>query len=269
MAQLEQRLGMRLCERGIKGFKLTSEGEVVLDAADRLFSAMEDFKLEVSEAKDKLVGELRLGLVDNLITHPDCRVVEALTEFSDLSDDLTCSIFVGAPHQLEGRLLDGRLHAVVSYFTRELDQVDYIDLFPEQQKLYCGKRHPFFARPDDEITDQEVSQAKAVHKDDWGETGFANDDNMASTSRYVEGMATLVLSGRYIGYLPMHYAAFWEMKGEMRAIRPDSLDWSVQICAAVKRQTSTPVILEKFLKLLVEKHSHPQTNPVAARQAAL
>ncbi len=43
MAALETRLGMRLCQRGRIGFRLTDKGEHVYAAVQQLFSAHEDF----------------------------------------------------------------------------------------------------------------------------------------------------------------------------------------------------------------------------------
>ncbi|MBV8839057.1 MAG: LysR family transcriptional regulator, partial [Alphaproteobacteria bacterium] len=44
LKSLEIRLGMRLCQRGPKGFKLYREGEVVYQAAKELFASIEIFK---------------------------------------------------------------------------------------------------------------------------------------------------------------------------------------------------------------------------------
>src|SRR5690242_18173615 len=43
MTDLERKLGMRLCDRGRSGFRLTSSGEAVLEETKRLFAAMGSF----------------------------------------------------------------------------------------------------------------------------------------------------------------------------------------------------------------------------------
>src|SRR3546814_6382576 len=39
----------------------------------------------------------------------------------------------------------------------------------------------------------------------------------------IEAAALLILTGRFIGFLPDHYADEWVAKGEMRAIKQDSI----------------------------------------------
>ena len=50
ISQLEQRLGVRLCERGRKGFRLTDEGQLIYDAALNLFRATDNFRGIVDSA---------------------------------------------------------------------------------------------------------------------------------------------------------------------------------------------------------------------------
>src|SRR5687768_16909560 len=47
MATLESRLGVRLCERGRGGFRLTEQGRHIHEAAQRLFREVESFRADV------------------------------------------------------------------------------------------------------------------------------------------------------------------------------------------------------------------------------
>ena len=46
ISRLETRIGVRLCERGRSGFRLTEEGERVYISAQRLLLAVEGFRQE-------------------------------------------------------------------------------------------------------------------------------------------------------------------------------------------------------------------------------
>jgi DNA-binding transcriptional LysR family regulator len=70
LSSLEAKLGMRLCERGRKGFRLTQQGQRVLAACERLFEHVENFRSDISELSQQLAGSLRLGMVDNTISAP-------------------------------------------------------------------------------------------------------------------------------------------------------------------------------------------------------
>ena len=70
MSDLEQRLGLRLCQRGRAGFSLTEEGREVYQSALQLLGALESFRTEVNGLHHHLRGELTIGLTDNLVTLP-------------------------------------------------------------------------------------------------------------------------------------------------------------------------------------------------------
>ena len=67
MSDLEQRLGLRLCQRGRAGFSLTEEGREVYHSALQLLSALESFRTEVNGLHLHLRGELTIGLTDRAI----------------------------------------------------------------------------------------------------------------------------------------------------------------------------------------------------------
>ena len=78
ISELEDRLGMRLCDRGRKGFRL-SRGKRVYDEAVNLFKAHEHFQSVTLELKGKMSGYLNIGVIDNVITDQECPIVRALT----------------------------------------------------------------------------------------------------------------------------------------------------------------------------------------------
>ena len=49
MSDLENRLGLRLCQRGRAGFSLTDEGKEILNYSETLIASIEEFKLKVNQ----------------------------------------------------------------------------------------------------------------------------------------------------------------------------------------------------------------------------
>ena len=109
MSDLEQRLGLRLCQRGRAGFAMTEDGREVYQAALQLFSALENFRTEVNGLHQHLRGELNIGLTDNLVTMPHMRVTHALAGLKTRGPDVRIQISMSAPGQVEQGVLDGRL----------------------------------------------------------------------------------------------------------------------------------------------------------------
>ena len=81
IAQLETRLGFKLCDRGRSGFETTEEGNKVYQSALQLFRSLKDFDIEVTTIKNALSGPIRLSIIDNLITDPRCPLIELRNNF--------------------------------------------------------------------------------------------------------------------------------------------------------------------------------------------
>ena len=79
--RLEERFGIRLCERGRKGFSLTADGGRILDAAETLLRSVENFTGIVGSVKGELSGTVHLGIVDAMHTNRDVPLHKAIGAF--------------------------------------------------------------------------------------------------------------------------------------------------------------------------------------------
>jgi DNA-binding transcriptional LysR family regulator len=86
----------------------------------------------------------------------------------------------------------------------------------------------------------QVAETK-VHYQNLNTTGIATDR---------EGVAFLILTGCYIGYLPSHYAQQWIQSGEIRALCPKKYNYSTDFHAVIKKGARPNLILETFLQEL-------------------
>ena len=163
MSDLEQRLGLRLCQRGRAGFAMTEDGREVYQAALQLFSALENFRTEVNGLHQHLRGELNIGLTDNLVTMPHMRVTHALAGLKTRGPDVRIQISMSAPGQVEQGVLDGRLHVGVIPQVGALSGLEYQPLYSERAELYCAAGHPLFELEDSQLTRQELQRHDATH----------------------------------------------------------------------------------------------------------
>src|SRR3954463_15847612 len=58
MRQLETRLGVKLCDRGRSGFRLTEQGVVIHAATESLLAAVDNFRTEADVLKKRVSGKL-------------------------------------------------------------------------------------------------------------------------------------------------------------------------------------------------------------------
>ncbi len=256
MANLESRVGLTLCRRGRGGFALSERGRLFYDATVRLLNNLEGFLSEVGELQGKMVGEIRLGIVDNLVETPDCRLAEAIGCFNEKAPDVHITIHFVSPERTESWLLGGRVHLAVIGAGPLSPAIQSHKLYLERQDLYCGQAHPLFEVPDEEIDQDRIKHLAYVRR---GYSVLAPyDDSFAgpasATVYTIEGVAHLVLSGRFVGYLPHYYAAHWQATGQMRALRPDLTGLVNPIIVAYARQLPLTKPAVGFLREILAIH---------------
>jgi DNA-binding transcriptional LysR family regulator len=253
MSDLEQRLGLRLCQRGRAGFALTEEGREVFQSTQQLLAALESFRTEVNGLHQHLRGELNIGLTDNLVTVPHMRITHALARLKERGPDVRIHIRMTPPSEVEQGVLDGRLHIGVVPQVTALSGLDYQPLYDERSLLYCAVGHPLFYVDDQQLEDSRLDSQEAIaptfrlppevqsHYQALNCTASASDR---------EGMAFLILTGRYIGYLPDHYAQAWVQQGRLRVLKPDSRFYDVSLASVTRKGRRPHLVLESFLEAL-------------------
>jgi DNA-binding transcriptional LysR family regulator len=257
MKELEEQLGMILCERGRTGFKVTERGLAVYEATRGLFASMDNFNLEIANIRSELSGEIRIGLQDNVSTNPDFKLAKTLDRFHQRSNSVLFRLEEAASSEQESRTLEGRYNLAIGIFHQRLPGLTYHKLFDERVVLYCAKGHPLFADDNRNITLEELTKhrfastgllQKTVQQDrDFNPQAHALAENM-------DAMALLLLSGHYLGYLPEHFARTWVERGEMRALLSEQSSGSVAFHTITKRGVLQPFAVETFIQDLLYCH---------------
>ena len=90
--EVEDRLGVRLCERGPSGFRLTPEGEVAVKLASSALRSLERIRPEIDAVHGVLSGCLSIGIGEHTILHPNSKFPEALARMHELAPNVTPEI---------------------------------------------------------------------------------------------------------------------------------------------------------------------------------
>ncbi|MBI6183744.1 LysR family transcriptional regulator, partial [Serratia proteamaculans] len=223
LATLETRLGFRLCQRGRSGFMLTPKGERMLIACRTLFNAARDFTRVSQSLNGLLTGDLQIGLVDNLVSLPGNPFSRAIKQFQHRHQDVQLQCRICAPGELEQGLLNQQLDVGIGYFGQQLDELQYQPWIEETQAVYCSNDHPLFA--------VEQPGREQIENARWVKRGYLLAQqlcplaplNLGAVAHHMEGVAHLVLSGEYLGYLPTHYAARWVEQGALKQLGGQAL----------------------------------------------
>jgi len=227
IAQLEGRFGVRLCERGRKGFSLTDEGVRIHEAAENLLRSIENFSGIVGSVRGELSGTVHFGTVDAMYTNTDLQLQNALAKFNERAPHVQIHLEIASPQDLLQRLLDGRYSLILTPIDDAHPSVRAIRLFEERQSLFCGALHYLFKTPDLDLTPDRLQQspyaARTYMKENAGPANFPFSN--AAQASHMESLAILILSGRYIGYLPDHFAQPFVARGEMKSLLPDETSY--------------------------------------------
>ena len=252
MSDLEKRLGMRLCQRGRAGFALTDEGREVLRSSEAVLAAIEGFRSEVNQLHSQLRGDLNIGVMNNLVTQPKMRITRALKSLRGQGDGVTINLSMSTPGEIERGLLDGRLHVGAIPLITPLSGLEYSLLYEERSNLYCSWEHPLFGQAE-EVTNDNLRHVDAVvpsYRMTAEAIGLHHLLECAASATDREGIAFLILTGSYIGFLPDHFAAGWVEKGLMKPLAPQRLYFDAPLAVVTSKSRRPSLILDHFLEAI-------------------
>lgn len=227
ISALETRLGVTLCRRGRAGFRLTEDGEAIFAETQKLFAAIDGFDLKVGALRSRMRGSLSVGTVDNTIFDAAAPLHEAIGRFAKSMRDVQLALEIRPPNELLRELIEGRLHIAIGSFPKILLGLTYIKLYEETHRFYCGKLHPLFDLPDRQITLDLIKRQALVSRGYWGTRDMKHlrSERASAAVNSMEAEARLILSGAYLGYLPVHYAETWVRQDMMKVLLPDELTY--------------------------------------------
>jgi len=250
ISALETRLGVRLCHRGRVGFRLTPDGEAIYAETQKLFAAIDDFDLRVGGLHGRKKGNLAIGMVDGTISDASAPLHIPISRAMGRLPEVHITLDCRPPNELLRDLMESHLDIAIGSFPKSLLGLTYIKLYEERHICYCGLGHPLF---DDPAPLEKMAEHPTISRGYWArrDTRHPALGPIAAIVNTMEAGARLILSGRYIGYLPEHYAAPWVKSGEMKALSPDQLTYlapfEIVHGANIQQKRAARIFLEEVL----------------------
>jgi DNA-binding transcriptional LysR family regulator len=261
IAHLETRFGVRLCERGRKGFSLTPEGVRIHEAAESLLRSAENFAGIVGSVRGELTGTVHVGTVDAMHTNTAAPLDEAIARFNAMAPKVLLHVEIASPQDLLQRLLDGRYSVILTPIEELHPSVTAKPLFQEEQRLYCGRNHQLFSE-NKSLTADMVKRHPYVGRTYMKGLSTSHDeafDHRAMTS-HMEAIAILIKSGCFLGYLPVHFAQPFVERMEMKSLLDHQLAYFDTFYLAIRRdeRSRTTALISRCLVDVLGARS-PQT----------
>jgi DNA-binding transcriptional LysR family regulator len=255
---LETRLGLRLCSRGRAGFALTPEGAHIYAQTAQLFAAADAFRAGVDEIHQRMGGELQVAVFDKTASNPHAHIARAIALFSQAAPDVSLSLHVGTLTAIERGVLDGQFQVGIVPGHRSSSALDYLPLFDEGMLLYCGAAHPLFG------ADHGALDWESIRAMRFAGLGY-HSPNMEASQRLrlrrvatgfdQESIATFILSGQFVGFLPAHYAASFEVAGQMQAVAPQQFHYDCAFFAITRHAPAPTRATRLFQNCLAQAHA--------------
>lgn len=267
---LETRLGLTVCRRGRAGFALTPEGEQIYAETLRLLSSVDAFRSRVDEIHQRMGGELHVAVFDKTASNPQAHIGQAIALFAQQAPEVSLHLHVAPLNVIERGVMDGQFQVGIIPGHRSSDVLTYAPLFDETMVLYCGQAHPLFVSPDA----QQPADWDALRQHRFAGLGY-HSPNMAlsqqvrlvraATGYDQESIATLILSGQFLGFLPDHYAQDFVRQGRMRAVAPQQFGYACRFFSIVRASPQSARVTRAFQACLQAAHPQVDLPPVTTK----
>ncbi|MGI9354765.1 MAG: LysR family transcriptional regulator [Rhizobiaceae bacterium] len=259
VANLEQRIGVRLCERGRGGFSLTPDGREVLAEANELLERVDDCSKRLNALGKKAALLARVGVVDGILTNP-CNPLtgcmrNSKARFSDMRLRVGVYDHLDCLSELRAKRLDICIIGLDN--SQELSAgLDKIHLFDERASFYCAPVHPCAKVQDEDeclrrLKSSRVSAHSFAHNAvDADLDLILRDENIEIAQSNVESTVYLTISGSHVGLIPDHIADPWVAQSELMPIAQDRFHVISAFHALRLQDTQPNIALEHLWKEL-------------------
>ncbi|SEA11732.1 LysR family transcriptional regulator [Microbulbifer marinus] len=254
LSDLEARLGMQLClrSRGRADFKLTPEGEALFQAINELDGHLAAFKSQVNAIQSQLTGSLRIVLPDDVLEIPQLDLPATLAGIRERAPQLQLDVQLAAPQELELEILAGRADVGINPLHSRRPGLDYQPLFHHQSLLYCARSH--ICATEAEVSEELLTEQELAAPSHAVLSGAAHLYRLfprKSTANHMAARLAMILSGRFVGFLPEYLAERHVQSGELVALHPERFRYQIQNAATFKRSAAEHPAVRLFLESLV------------------
>ncbi|MDP5138675.1 LysR family transcriptional regulator [Rheinheimera baltica] len=256
LSDLEVRLGVKLCKRGRSGFELTEPGRITYQASLELLQQCEAFANTIAGSKQQLSGRVTIAIIDTLVSDPRCKVAQAIAALKGKSDNIQFELYVCEAREVETAVANGRSLLGIGVSRHHIRGLDYTPLHNETNYLYCASGHPLFNCNTQDIS--RLLQRSDVITSNYMRDKEARNDGLnyqnSAIAYHDEGIAHLILTGKFIGYLPEHYASYWVDKGLFKPILPQQYSYQIPVMLITSKNNAATPLAQAMIEQIKRCH---------------
>jgi len=230
IAKLEDRLAVRLADRGPQGFSLTPEGGRVLHETNLLLANLDESAERLRNISKTPAQRIRFGVVDCMVTDPNNPLVDHIRMLTQANAGLKVHIgiydFLDCLTELRAEQIDIAIVGIAGNETIPPD-LEAIPLYQETSGLYCTPDHPCVGIADPDALKTALAKAEiSAHSFVFNPIDQDLDPKLLDQSKGVaqdtiELSTYLALSGTHVSLIPNHYAQQWKDAGQLIQLAPN------------------------------------------------
>ncbi|NIB41076.1 LysR family transcriptional regulator [Pseudomaricurvus alkylphenolicus] len=262
MSDLEGRLDMRLCNRGRGGFSVTEHGKVVYQATEELLGALEQFRSRVNAAHDTLLGDLHIAFAEQTLLTEGNALVKVIALFGEEAPGVRLHLASLTADDIPQAVASGQTQMGISLCAHPPANLRCDPLFEERMALYCGRAHALFGCEENAANLQHLNQCEFVEspimRSDQQVNPVIDRWNRQASALQQEARLALLLSGRYVGYLPQQIAALPMWRDQLYQLFAERFSYSNTYQLITRRQSQNNPIVERFRTLLLQSSRAPE-----------
>jgi len=213
---LESSLGIKLFDRSGKNVRMTTEGEVLLSYALRLFALHEEMESLFGRSKNLQHGQIKLGSTALMGTY---FLPKIIGRFNRRYPGIEIDLQMGNSDQVMHLVLEGLVDLGFSGMTTNHARLESILIHQEKMIMVASPRHPLSARK--------------ISLDDISETPFIWREKGTQTRKLIEKW----FLGQLRGHYPRKSIELQNMEAAKRMVE-EGYGITVVPEAAVKREIS-------------------------------
>jgi len=185
-----------------------------------------------------LSGELVILCADQLNSKKQQQLANAIEIIHQQAPNLHITLDGDSIANIEKLLLKDKAHMGIFPGYQQIEGLSYAPLSSEPIYLCCGQKHPFFDKVDTQISAMELASVAAIHPGiDIEADGREQLKklNLCAKAYQFDMRKTMILSGKYLGYMPQSYIQQELNQGLIRIIQPSILTYRFDLSLVNKK----------------------------------
>lgn len=240
ISALETRLGLVLCRRGRSGFSLTKAGAEVLEATQELFGSLDLFRNRMADISYESYGDLTIALDDSVLYSAGDILSSFIRKFYQTYPKTQLSFSSAPPAISTHSVIEGRADLGLSTIPRSMSELETEPVMEEVLELYCGALHPLANVKAEKIDE------KLVRTYDFVDVAVRQN---ATVREFMDGVSVtssanmptrllFILSGEFLGFLPVSFAQFWVNQDAIVPLSIAKLSYTNELHLIARRESS-------------------------------